>query len=54
MRQKLINLRANRVIGKYKTYAEFSRHASSSEKKVVLNSTLREANKLQRHMAGLK
>ncbi|MEK7059314.1 MAG: hypothetical protein AAB971_00980 [Patescibacteria group bacterium] len=54
MRQKLINLRANHVIGKYKTYSEFSRHASTSEKKAVLRSTLREANKLQRHTAGLK
>ena len=54
MRQKLINLRANRVIGKYKTYTEFSRHASKSEKKLVLESTLLEANKLQRHIAGLK
>jgi hypothetical protein len=54
MHKKMIKLRAKRVVGKYKTYAEFSRHASKSEKKVVLESTILDANKLQRTTAGLK
>jgi hypothetical protein len=54
MREKIITIRANRAIGKYKTYSEFSRRASKSEKKVVLESTLLEANKLQRSTAGIK
>ncbi len=54
MRNKLITLRANRIVGKYKTYSEFSRRATKSEKKTVLESTILEANKLQRSTAGLK
>jgi hypothetical protein len=54
MHKKLVNIRAKRVVGRYKTYTEFSRHASKSEKKVVLESTLLEANKLQRTTIGLK
>lgn len=54
MRQKMINYRASRVVSKYKTYADFSRLASTPEKKVVLQSTILEANKLQRQTAGIK
>jgi len=54
MREKLINLRANHVAGKYKTYTEFSKHASKSEKKAVLKSTLLKANRMQRHTAGIE
>lgn len=54
MRQKLTNLRASRITGKYKTYGEFSRHASMAEKKIVFRSTLQKANKLQRQTAGIK
>ena len=53
VREKLINIKAKRIIGKYKTYAEFSRSASKSEKKTVFESTLFDANKLQRQTAGL-
>jgi hypothetical protein len=54
MREKLINYKAKRVASKYKTYTEFSRHASKSEKKTVMASTILQANKLQRKTAGLK
>ncbi|HEY1645163.1 MAG TPA: hypothetical protein VGF75_02140 [Candidatus Saccharimonadales bacterium] len=54
MHKKLVDIRANRVIGKYKTYSEFSRHASKSEKKLVFESTILEANKLQRTTANVK
>jgi hypothetical protein len=54
MRNKFITLRAKRIVGKYKTYPEFSRHATNAEKKTVLESTILEANKLQRSTAGLK
>ncbi len=54
MREKLINHRANKVISKYKSYKDFSIHASKSEKEVVLRSTILAANKIQRHTAGMK
>lgn len=54
MKEKLVNYRAKRVIGKYKTYTEFSEHASKSEKKTVMASTILQANKLQRKTAGIK
>jgi hypothetical protein len=49
MREKLISKRANRVIGKYKSYSDFSLRASKSEKKIVLESTILKANELQRN-----
>lgn len=47
MREKLINYRAKKVVGKYKSYTDFSQHTSKTEKKVVLKSTLLKANTLQ-------
>lgn len=52
MREKLINYKAKKVVGKYKTYTAFSEHASKKEKKTVLESTLLQANKLQRAVAN--
>lgn len=54
MKNKLIELRAKRVVGKYKSYADFSEHASKSEKKLVMTNTLLQANKLQRRTAGVR
>jgi hypothetical protein len=51
MREKLINYKAKKVAGKYKTYTAFSEHASKSEKKTVFESTLLQANKVQRSVA---
>lgn len=54
MHEKIVNLKAKRVVGKYKTYTDFSLHATKSEKKVVFESTLLTANKLQQRTAGMK
>lgn len=54
MKNKLVNLRAKRVVSKYKSYTDFAQHASKSEKKLVFESTLLKANELQRQTAGLK
>lgn len=48
MTDKLIMIKAKKVLAKYSTYSEYSKNASDSEKKVVLKSTLIKANKLQR------
>lgn len=53
MREKLINLKARRIVGKYKSYTDFSCNATKSEKKTVFESTLFSANKMQRRIAGL-
>ena len=54
MREKLINHKAKKVIGKYDDYVDFSKNASKSEKKIVFESTIFEANKIQRRAAGIK
>jgi hypothetical protein len=48
MREKIVNYRANKAVSKYKSYSDFSLHATKSEKKIVLESTLLKANKAQR------
>lgn len=53
MQAKIVNYRAKRIIGRYSSYTDFAKHASKAEKKIVLQSTLFDANKLQRHTAGL-
>ena len=54
MLDKMTNNKADKIIRKYKTYTEFSKSASNSEKKAVLKSTLLKANEMQRKTAGIK
>lgn len=53
MKEKILNYQAKRIIDRYKTYSEYSVHATKKEKKVVLKSTVLKANKLQRKTAGI-
>ncbi len=54
MRDKLTTSKAAKIISKYKSYTEFSKNATNSEKKTVFKSTLIKANEMQRKTAGLK